>query len=436
MADNIPRFGADEFWTIETDPAVIREDLRTALTSYLGYVPTDNDPRMVEAMALMPYIVQTRALADAAAKSALLSYAIGEELDRIAASTCVYGYMDRLPARKAVMWVRLNLEVGTTGIAHYSGTFEAGGVTWSGEGDFKCTFLAESNGHYFVPFFAEREGSYANGIDSNVDTNLNANIISGVNVDYSGGTASAESATVYYNSVLWAEIPSCGGRDAESDEEFARRIDEQMTALRVPGSQAYYNYIARQVQGISDAYTSDSLDASDRVQAWYSSPYVYALTDGINSFVCYCADNDDDYYEKFYRHYTDAMSAAKLAGVGIVVAPAFHSNSGLQTTVALTVYSGMSADDESALVTELYRRIVAKYNEKMGLAMTSTEISTWALELGAVAAQTTFIDGSTDIYQAPPNAIVPLLPLSVSITSRIPKETNPVNTGGAGEEIL
>jgi hypothetical protein len=135
MSDNIPRFNAQDFYTIETSPSVIKEELRTALYNYLGYNPTDSDPRMLEAMALMPYIVQTRALADAAAKSALLTYAQGEALDRIADSTCVYGYMDRLPARRAVMWVRLDLEVGTTGTAHYSGEFTAHGITFRGEGD-------------------------------------------------------------------------------------------------------------------------------------------------------------------------------------------------------------------------------------------------------------------------------------------------------------
>ena len=63
MADNIPRFNAQDFYTVETSPSVIKEEIRTALYNYLGYNPTDSDPRMLEAMALMPYIVQTRALA-------------------------------------------------------------------------------------------------------------------------------------------------------------------------------------------------------------------------------------------------------------------------------------------------------------------------------------------------------------------------------------
>ena len=435
MADNIPRFNAQDFYTVETSPSVIKEELRTALYNYLGYNPTDSDPRMLEAMALMPYIVQTRALADAAAKSALLTYAQGEELDRIADSTCVYGYMDRLPARKAVMWVKLDLEAGTTGTAHYSGEFIAGGVTWTGEGDYVQSFLAEANGNYFVPFYADAEGTQANGIDSTVDPSLNQSIYDGVSVDYTGGDASAGYATVYRNGVYWSEIPSNGGRDAESDEDFAKRIAEQMHALRVPGSKEYYNFVGRQIDGVSDVYTSESLDAYGHVQLWYSSPYVYALTNGLDSFVCYCG-SDAMYLEEFYTKFRDTLAASKPAGVGLVIGPAFHDNSGLSTSIELTVYQGMSNDDESALVTELYRRVVGKYNEKMGLAMSATEISQWALELGAVAARTIFIDGSTDLYQAPPNAITPLLPLSVTITSRIPKEISPVNVGGAGEELL
>jgi phage-related baseplate assembly protein len=440
MSDNIPRFNAQDFYTVETSPSVIKEELRTALYNYLGYTPTDSDPRMLEAMALMPYIVQTRALADAAAKSALLTYAQGEALDRIADSTCVYGYMDRLPARRAVMWVRLDLEVGTVGTAHYSGTFTAHGITFSGEGDYQQTFLAEANGRYYVPFFAEETGTQANGIDSTVDTDLAANISSGVSVDYTGGTASAGIATVYRSGNYVTEIPSCGGRDEETDAEFAARIAEQMHALRVPGSKEYYNFTARQVDGISDVYTSEALDNSGRVQSWYSSPYVYAICDTIQgptyNFICYCADSTDDYFARFYGGYRDAMASAKLAGVGLIVGPAFHSCSGLSTSIELTVYQGLTQDEENTIISELYRRLVAKYNEKMGLTMTATEISMWAQELGAVSAQTTFINSATDIYQAPANCVVPLLPLNITITSRIPRETSPFDTGGTGEEVL
>lgn len=142
------------------------------------------------------------------------------------------------------------------------------------------------------------------------------------------------------------------------------------------------------------------------------------------------------YLAEFYTKFRDTLAASKPAGVGLVIGPAFHDHSGLSTSIELTVYQGMSNADESALITELYRRVVGKYNEKMGLAMSATEISQWALELGAVAARTTFIDGSTDLYQAPPNTINPVLPLSVTITSRIPKEISPANVGGAGEELL
>lgn len=440
MAENMPRFGADDFWAIETDPAVIREQLREALTSYLGYSPTDNDPRMLEAMALMPYIVQTRALVDAAAKSALLSYAMGEELDRIADSTCVYGYMDRLPARRAVMWVRLNLQPGTTGEAYYSGKFSAYGITFSGSGYYQRPSLAEENGPYYVPFFAEETGTKANGIDSHVDASLAANIASGVTVAYTGGTASAGIAAVYRGGNYVTEIPSCGGRDAETDEEFSARIAEQMHALRVPGSKEYYNFVARQVEGISDVYTSESLDGSGKVQSWYSSPYVYAINDTSQgetyNFICYCANSTDDYSKRFYSGYIEAMSSAKLVGVGLVVGPSFHNISGLSTSIELTVYEGLTDQEETAIKSELYRRLVAKYNEKMGLTMTATEISMWARELGAASANTEFITGATDIYQSPANCVVPLLPMNITIARRIPRETSPYNTGGAGEEVL
>ena len=434
MADNIPRFNAQDFYTVETSPSVIKEEIRTALYNYLGYNPTDSDPRMLEAMALMPYIVQTRALADAAAKSALLTYAQGEELDRIADSTCVYGYMERLPARRAVMWVRLDFEVGTRGNAHYSGSFEAGGVTWSGEGDFNLTWDAEAYGKYYVPFYADSEGSFANGIDSHVIANLASIIASSVNVDYEGGTAAATIADVYHGGNYWTEIPTCGGRDAESDEEFAKRISEQMRALRVPGSVDYFNFVARQVSSIVDSYTSNELDSDGHVQMWYSTPFAYAITDcNGHSFVVYCGDSDIEFYDE----YREAISTSKPVGIGIVVSPAYHAIiTGFSTTVGLTVYSGMTLDEESELISKLYQKMVAEYNEKIGIVMRASDVQQWAQELGAVSADTEFYNLSHDLYQTPPNVIAPVLPLNISVISRISRELSPVSSGGAGEEVL
>lgn len=437
MAENIPRFNAQEFYTVETAPSVIKEEIRTALSEYLGYVPTDSDPRMLEAAALMPYIVQTRALADAAAKSALLTYAQGKELDRIASSTCVYGYMDRLPARKAVLWVRLVLEVGTTGVAHYSGSFTAGGVDWSGEGDFVQSSLSVADGPYYVPFYASSDGTYANGISSIVDPDLSLKISDNVSVDYDGGTASADKADVYVNGSVVTEIPSCGGRDVESDDDFSLRIAEQEHAIRVPGSREYYNFIARQVSGISDVYTGESLDTSGNVQIWFSSPYVYAIETSLDAYlICYCG-GQQTYNDLFYGDFRRALASAKPAGVGIAIAPAVRAEiDGFDTTVELTVYLGMTADEESALVSELYRRIIGTYNERMGVPISSEDISSIAVKLGAVAANTTFAFGTTDFIQMPPNIINKILPLSVSITNRISRETAPADTGGLGEEVL
>lgn len=434
MAENIPRFGADEFWTIETDPAVIREQLREALTIYLGYSPTDNDPRMLEALALMPYIVQTRALADAAAKSALLSYAQGEELDRIADSTCIYGYMDRLPAAPAVMWIRLNFELGTTGRCEYSGTFEAGGYAWSGEGVYIQEFGAQTTDNVFVPFFSQTPGAGANGIDSGVIQDLGTLIADGVQTSYTGGTVTAGLPYIYnYGGTIVCEVPTRGGRDAESDEAFAKRISEQMRALRVPGASDYYSHTARKFNGISDVYTSENLDANGYVQIWYTSPYTYAWSEGgVNNYVI-CGVTSA--WANTYQPFRDAMADLKPVGAHIVLAPAFHDLN-LETGVRLTIYNDASPQEEADIKSALRQRILGAYDDRLGGIMTAEEIDGWAQELGAAAARVTFPDGATDVYQVAPNICAPVQLLTFGASAYIPREKAAQNTGSVGEEVL
>ena len=58
MADNVPRFGASDFWLVQTDAAQLREQLRSALETVLGRPVVDADPHMVLASAFLPFFVQ------------------------------------------------------------------------------------------------------------------------------------------------------------------------------------------------------------------------------------------------------------------------------------------------------------------------------------------------------------------------------------------
>ena len=119
MAD-LPRFGASDFWLVQTDAAQLREQLRTALATLLGRDVVDSDPHMVLASAFLPYLVQGQASADACAKATLRAFASGQDLDRIADSTCVVGYLDRISARGAILPVLLSATITRSDATHAS----------------------------------------------------------------------------------------------------------------------------------------------------------------------------------------------------------------------------------------------------------------------------------------------------------------------------
>lgn len=270
MAEKLPRFGATDFYLLETDAGAIKEEIRAALAEFLGYTPTDADVYMNTALALMPYLVQTRALADAAAKSTLLSYAIGQNLDRVADATCVAGYLDRLPAQRAFALVRLNFtdvlptpsETSPDSFEfEWRGSFEYEGTAYEGSGSGVIT--KEFRGAYvynilvYVYLFA-KDGGIVEDLSRVPEDVLLPIIQSGMNVTLDGSSVDIATLDVKL-SANWV------GADAESDESFAKRIEDRSCALRLPGGVAYYSDMLNGVYGLRD---------------YYVSPYAYAAREG------------------------------------------------------------------------------------------------------------------------------------------------------------
>ena len=292
MAD-LPRFGANDFYLTQTDPLALREALRAALTEVLGRPVLDSDPHMVLASAFLPFLVQGQASADAAAKATLRAFAVGQDLDRIAESTCVVGYMDRLAPRGAVLACILSvgvtrptpLEAATVTVTWTaSRDVEADGetVTFSGSGTVTVTYEAGVSARTLrLPIYlvCETTGSAYNGLLASAatvpvpDADVSADVSA---VDEHGAECTVDGVAVSRCGSTY------GGSDLESDESFAERSAWQVKALRVPGSYEYFRLLLSELSLLASSYVAPSVDADGRiVMAWCDKAAYYAGKAGI-----------------------------------------------------------------------------------------------------------------------------------------------------------
>lgn len=299
MADNIPRFGASDFWLVQTDAAQLREQLRSALETVLGRPVVDADPHMVLASAFLPYLVQGQASADACAKATLRAFAVGQDLDRIADSTCVVGYLNRLPARGAVLAYVLSCEITrsdglqdsqcalswtATRVVEVDGeevTFRGSGVEYI---DFAATDGATKSVYIPIYLVCDSVGARYNGafpeviapqcvLDSDV-----AITASGVESGQGAGEAYTVADVAGYR---------CGssynGRDEEDDEDFAIRVAWQAKALRVAGSYEYFRLALSELHLIADTYVAPEVDDEGRIVfCWADKAELCARESGIS----------------------------------------------------------------------------------------------------------------------------------------------------------
>lgn len=287
MAD-IPRFGANDFYITETDPLVWREKLRAALAEVLGRDVVDADPHMVLASAFLPFLVQGQASADAAAKATLRAFAVGADLDRIADSTCVVGYMDRLPARGAILACILSVEVtrptsldavsvAVTWAA--SRDVDAGGdvVTFSATGTATVSYAAGVSAktlHLPMYLICGTVGAAYNGLlSSSVNVPVQDSAISAdvSAVDDAGAACTVDDVSVSRCGSTY------GGTDTESDESFAERSAWQAKALRVPGSLEYFRLLLSDLHLLASSYVAPTVDTDGRIiMAWCDKVDYYA----------------------------------------------------------------------------------------------------------------------------------------------------------------
>lgn len=308
MSDNTPRFGASDFFLVETDAAALREQLRSALETVLGREVVDADPHMVLAGAFLPYLVQGQASADACAKATLRAFAVGQDLDRIADSTCVVGYLNRLPARGAVLAYHLACTITRSDATQASVcrlswtarrqvTVGEDELIFAGSGSadiaFSITDGAEKS--VLVPMYlvCETPGKQYNGLFAE-----NRVIDSAVQIQLSGeeaGSASGETYTIDAHTEYRCGM-SYNGSDTEDDDAFAQRAAWQAKALRVPGSLEYFRLALSELHLLASWYVAPSVDDEGRiVMAWCDKAAYYADSLGLT------LTDRGQAYDEFYR---------------------------------------------------------------------------------------------------------------------------------------
>ncbi len=431
MAD-LPRFGANEFYLVETDPLAIREQLRAALAELLGRDVLDSDPHMVLASAFMPFLVQGQASADAAAKATLRAFAVGADLDRIADSTCVVGYMDRLPACGAILACIVPVTVTRsvyTAASTVTVTVEAsrdvavGGVdlTFSGRAQYSVSFSAAVSSRALVlPVYltCSEPGAQYNGLfgalgdQPVVDGDISANVSA---VDESGEPCEVSDVSALRCGSTY------GGADAEDDDSFARRVAWQAKALRVPGSYEYFLLLLSGLRLLASSYVSQRVDTDGRiVMAWCDKAGYYADHGG------YTLTDKGPAYDEF----RDAVQGSLLVEQRVMAYPAqeFEHSYGVSYKLPATTSDVTSA---RAAVDKAWRAYLSSHAWHCGAILNVAEMQ--AVLSSAGASEIQVATAASDYEVLPADTMIPdhkilIAYLGLSVDSADP-------AGSDGEEI-
>lgn len=432
MAD-LPRFGANDFYLAQADPLALRESLRSALAEVLGRPVLDSDPHMVLASAFLPFLVQGQASADAAAKATLRAFAVGQDLDRIAESTCVVGYMDRLAPRGAVLACILSVEVTrptpleaamVTVTWTASRDVEADGetVTFSGSGTATVTYDAGASARTLrLPIYlvCETTGSAYNGLlasaatvpvpDEDMSAEVSAADEHGAECTVSGVAVSRCGSTY-------------GGTDLESDESFAERSAWQAKALRVPGSYEYFRLLLSGLSLLASSYVAPSVDADGRiVMAWCDKATYYAGKAGIQ------LDDRGAAYDEF----RDAVQNSLLVEQRVMAYPAREDAAALYSVRYWLPASTVDVASARAAIERAWRAYVSARAWQCGAIFSTAEMC--AIVLAAGASSVT-VQTAGDAYIVLPADTI-ITDRQLGLVYRGLSTDSAAPAGGDGEEI-
>ena len=428
MADDLPRFGASDFFLTQADPAILREQLRDTLSALLGRSVADSDPHMVLASAFLPYLVQGQASADACAKATLRAFAVGVDLDRIADSTCVVGYMDRLSPAPAILATyvgmrvtRSSVEAASDCLVRISAEREIDGVVFSGTLEhvhhFALTDGASAVLVLPVYLYAAEDGSAYNGL---LEDAWETDAAISVSVEL-GEAPSTQTGQTYEPSQVkpYRCGSTYGGRDAETDESFAERVLWQAKALRVPGSYEYYKLLLSTLRPLASAYVSPTVDADGRIVMAYADKVAF-----------FAAEHSVTLSDRgaAYDGFLSAVQGSLLIEQRAVAYPAKLHTGSIQAVYKLPAGTADIASARAS-VEAAWRQYVADHAWHCGAHIVTTDAI--AALKAAGAAQV----ACTAIYPIPlpSDAIVTGSQFSLEYQGLETATTAPV--GGDGEEI-
>lgn len=445
MADSVPRFGASDFFLVQTDAGQLREQLRSALAALLGRDVEDSDPHMVVASVFLPFLVQGQASADACAKATLRAFARGSELNRIADSTCVVGYLDRFPARPAVLACVLSVTVTRSllsGISmcvvSWSASREAlfrGGdpVTFSGSGSFAVDFgySEGSSKTVNVPVYllADVLGTAGNGVLS--DGSGAPVLIQDDDLSVTVSVEAGAPADVEYSVEVvqkWRAGSPYGGEDAEGDDAFALRTLWQAKALRVPGSYEYFLLALSDLHLLASWYLSPSVDDDGRiVLAYADKPTACAAGSSVNLYT------PGEAYDQFVRRVRESLMIDQRA-----YAYDAEEYADLASVVVYFTLPATTTDEDGARerVINAWRIWVSSVAWHCGALLSETDATAALLDAGA---ESVWIGGSDAAIHGrglrlPVDRFVPASRFTFYYAGLGTASAAPV--GGGGEEIL
>lgn len=445
MADAVPRFGASDFFLVETDAGQLRERLRSALAALLGRDVEDSDPHMVVASAFLPFLVQGQASADACAKATLRAFARGSELNRIADSTCVVGYLDRLPARPAVLACVLSVTVTRSSFSGESmcavswsasrvASFQGGEpVTFSGAGSFSVDFGytegASKTVNVPVYLLSDVKGTAGNGVLA--DGSGAPALIQDDDLSVTASVEADAPADVEYTVEVvkkWRAGAPYGGADAEDDDAFALRTLWQAKALRVPGSYEYFLLALSDLHLLASWYLSPSVDDDGRIVLAYADKST-ACAAG-SSVTLYTTG---EAYDQYVRRVRESLMVDQRAYVYDA-----EEYDGVASIVVYFTIPATTTDEDGAKnrVINAWRVWVSSVAWHCGALLSETDATS---ALVAAGAESVWIDGSDAAIHGrglrlPVDRFVPASRFAYSYAGLGTASAAPV--GGGGEEIL
>lgn len=438
MADNIPRFGASDFFLVETDPVALREQLRASLAALLGRDVVDSDPHMVLASAFLPYLVQGQASADACAKATLRAFAVGQDLDRIADATCVVGYLDRKPARGAILACIISGTVersAADAASAYdlqwsiSAELEKDGqtATFSGSGSIRQEFeLTDGLTKAFaVPVYlrCETPGPAFNRVFTDVLSVQHSDALTDALTIEAVEAPDSDTGQTY--EVQTPDVGVCGesfgGADAESDAAFAERVEWQARALRVPGSLEYYKLMMSEVPYLASWYVAPTVDTEGRVVvAWCDKAHFIADRAGVDL----TADGDA------YAGFKATVRSALLVGQTAYAYPAVrYSEDPFVMTARYKVPAG-TVDEGAAkqAIRSAWSRYVSDHAWTCGASLSASGA---IAALQAAGAVDVVVQSSAPLpAPLPADAIVTSTQLRLVYDGVAAASADPVGTGG------